>query len=101
MKTGIFGIIGFSLFLLCCAKGSTDHYLSQGIITGPDPRMCICCAGWQIAIDNQTYNFDLLPLDAKIDMEHETFPIPVYLDWQLSEKIRCPKWIDIYRIKKR
>jgi hypothetical protein len=101
MKTGIIGIIGFSLFLLCCEKGSTVNYLSKGTITGPDLRLCICCGGWQIVVDNQTYNFDHLPIDSPIDLEHETFPIAVDLDWQLSEKIKCPKWIDIYRIKKR
>ncbi len=101
MRAGVIGVIGFSLILLCCKKGISDHYQSTGTITGPDLRMCICCGGWQIMIDNQTYNFDLLPSDSKIDLEHETFPVYVSLDWQLSQKIKCPKWIDIHKIKKR
>ena len=54
-----------------------------------------------IQIDNVTYEFDTLPAGSTIDLQKETFPIMVKLDWQLSTKSACPdKKIDILRIVK-
>jgi hypothetical protein len=87
---------GFSL----CHRES-DDFSAHGTITGPDLRDCVCCGGWYIEIDTAVYEFDTLPENSGIDLEKETFPIKVKLDWQLSEKPACPnKRIDIQRIAK-
>lgn len=74
---------------------------SVGIITGPDLRMCACCGGWYIRIDGIDYEFDTMPVDSKIDLQNEKFPITVMVDWQLSNSSACPdKRIIIQKIAK-
>jgi hypothetical protein len=89
-------IFGF----ICCHKEDNNGYQSHGKITGPDIRMCACCGGWYIEIDSTTYEFDSLP-DKTINLQKDTFPIFVKLNWQLSGKIACPsKRIIIQKIAK-
>ncbi len=74
---------------------------STATITGPDLRMCACCGGWYILIDNINYEFEFLPSDAKIDLQTEKFPVVVKIDWQLSDLSACPdKKILIQKISK-
>lgn len=84
-------IIGL-IFLgfISCRQDKNDNYLSEGKITGPDVRMCACCGGWYIQIDSLTYEFDSLPVNSTINLEKESFPLLVKLDWQLSDKAACP-----------
>lgn len=90
-------ILGFT----GCNQEINKDYKSQGKITGPDIRMCACCGGWYIQIDNLTYEFDSLPDNSNINLQTETFPVFVKLDWQLSDKGGCPdKRITIQRIVK-
>jgi hypothetical protein len=92
-------IFGF----LCCHKENNYHYKSVGTITGQDLRMCPspCCSGWFIEIESLTYEFDSLPSSSNINLEKETFPLVVKLDWQLSNIIECPnKRITIQKIAK-
>jgi hypothetical protein len=96
-------IVGIFVFfaLISCHKENANDYRSAGIITGPDIRMCACCGGWFIQIDSATYEFDALPDGSKINLETETFPLSVKLDWQLSTLTGCPdSRIIIQRIKK-
>jgi len=89
-------ILGF----ICCNQDNSN-FSSKGIITGPDIRMCACCGGWYIQIDSVTYEFDTLPVNSDIDLQKETFPFFVKLDWQLSDKGACPdKRITVQRIIK-
>ena len=90
--------IGITIVLICCKTDIYNDFKSKGKITGPDLRMCICCGGWQIVIDGETYNFESLPGTSDINLQKETFPVLVKLDWHLSETMGCPKWIDIQRI---
>jgi len=103
-------LLGFCLiifgFLFCQKqKENTDNYnyKSIGTITGQDVRMCPspCCSGWFINIDSLTYEFDTLPTNSNINLEKETFPFIVKLDWLLSNTIECPnKRITIQKIAK-
>ena len=93
----VFLIIGF----VSCQKPNTTDFQSTGIITGVDAKMCACCGGYYIQIDNVIYEFDTLPVGSNIDLQNATYPIPVKLDWQLSTKPACPdKKIDVLRIIK-
>jgi len=97
------GKILFLLILIItvtfCGK---DIYQSQGTIIGPDIRACVCCGGWFIKIDTTTYNFESLPENSNINLQSETFPLNVRLDWDLSDRVPCPnKFITIIRIAKK
>ena len=94
-------LIIFIIFtsLASCNKDN-DTYKSVGIITGVDLRMCVCCGGYLINIDDVTYMINSMPKNSNLDLQQETFPITVHLDWQLSNS-SCPNlWIDVLRIKK-
>jgi|WetSurSiteA1Bulk_404760.scaffolds.fasta_scaffold40537_2 hypothetical protein len=103
MKSKIAASICIIIFgLICCHKEDTGEYKSAGKIIGPDYRMCSCCGGWYIEIDSVIYEFDTLPDNSDINLQEESFPLPVKLDWQISDKAACPdKRIIIQRIKKK
>jgi hypothetical protein len=99
--TIIVGICTLFISLTFCHKEHYTDYASSGIITGPDIRMCACCGGWFIQIDSTTYEFDALPDSSDINLEKETFPVYVKLDWQLAGTESCPaNKIIIQSIKK-
>lgn len=76
------------IVLVCCQKDQIK-YQSEGVILGPDIRMCACCGGWLITIDKITYRFDSLPEKASIDLQKVTFPLKVLLNWSISVKPAC------------
>lgn len=97
----ILGICIVFFGFLCCHKEDVSNYKSNGKILGPDPRMCACCGGYYIQIDTITYEFDALPDNSNINLQVESFPISVKLDWQLANVAACPDIrIIIQRIKK-
>ena len=102
MKTKLLVVVFFILIGLAgCQKPNASDFQSTGIITGVDMKMCACCGGYYIQIDNVTYEFETLPAGSNIDLQNATYPITVKLDWQLSTKPACPdKKIDILRIVK-
>ena len=83
---------------MSCEK--EDSYKSMGIITGYDMRACICCGGYFIEIDDSTYNFDTLPASSAINLETETFPINVNLDWSYDKECGGIQYIEITKIVK-
>jgi hypothetical protein len=98
-KNAIMLIIILTGVLIACEK--EEKYQSSGIITGPDIRACICCGGYFIEIDNSTYNFDTLPASSAINLETETFPITVNLDWSFDRNCGGIQYIEIIKIVKR
>ena len=102
MKSKLIIVVFFILIgFMSCQKPTTSDFQSTGIITGVDLKMCACCGGYYIQIDNVTYEFDTLPAGSNIDLQNATYPIPVKLDWQLSTKTACPNVrIDILKIVK-
>jgi hypothetical protein len=99
----VLGICLMFFGFIYCQKENSHNYKSIGTITGQDYRMCPspCCGEWSIKIDSLTYEFDSLPSNSSINLEKETFPLVVKLDWQLSNTIECPnKRITIQKIAK-
>ena len=80
MRISVF-ICCILLTVLFGCKKEVDT-MNSGQITGPDMSLCPCCGGWFIVIDNNTYRFLELPENSNFDIEDETFPINVNLDWQ-------------------
>ena len=74
---------------------------SDGIITGPDKRLCPspCCGGWIIMIDSGYYTFSSLPDNSGIDLNSETFPLKVKVIWSPDTTLNCNhifiRWIRI------
>ena len=56
-----------------------------GVITGADPRFCMCCGGWFIDIRSSTYRFYELPEGTDIDLERSEFPVIVNVVWEADE----------------
>ena len=93
--------IVFLVFILIACTRKDNDYKSIGTITGLDARMCMCCGGWIINIDDVVYLIDTMPKNSDIDLATETFPVTVKLDWQLIDGA-CSTFnrIKVQRIKK-
>ena len=72
-------VLVISVTILSCKKEPQDEY--NGKITGYDLRMCACCGGIFIQINNAAYRFDSLPPKSGIDLAKDTFPIYVVVSW--------------------
>lgn len=71
--------------LLCCiaaCEEDNNPYESEGLITGYDLRLCACCGGFFIEIDDTVYRGDL-PDGHGLDTSAENMPLAVYLDWEI------------------
>ncbi len=88
----------FGVIFTSCKKYEDNH--QRGTITGPDLRECVCCGGWYIEISNSTYRFYNLPGGSEINLEHETFPLQVLLDWRIDPNACIGDEIIIIRINK-
>jgi hypothetical protein len=88
-------------FLIIACNKENDDYMSVGTITGTDYRMCMCCGGWYVKIDEVVYLTDSLPTESNIDLATEKFPIEVKLDWKLISN-GCSGYnrITVLKIKK-
>lgn len=75
-------VVALLLIFLAGCRDEGTSYKSVGTITGVDGRFCVCCGGYFIEIDNSQYRFYTLPPGSKIDLEQETFPIKVFLNWE-------------------
>lgn len=87
LLTIVFGV--GTCFFGCCENDcpSVDCYCSEkGIILGIDNRDCYCCGGWYIQIGNDTLRAPVLPVEFQQGLGSDEFPLPVYLEWALSEE---------------
>jgi hypothetical protein len=71
-------IIFYCILFSSCQE---DDFKSSGIITGYDIRECICCGGFFIDIENETYRFYEVPQNSRLNLDNPSFPIYVKLDW--------------------
>ena len=83
-------IIILTGFVCCHKEVNNSGYQSEGLISGPDLRACACCGGYYVQIDKTTYEFDSLPPNSDINLQKDTFPILIKLNWQISQKTPCP-----------
>lgn len=60
----------------------------SGTITGFDPRMCICCGGWFIRLQNDTLRFDQVPEASQSILENIAYPLNVRVKW-IKKAERC------------
>ena len=96
----IFYLVFIFIVGLSSCKKDEHVFQSTGSITGPALAECICCGGYFIDMNDSTYHFDILPISSKIDLQNETFPIAVKLDWSYDRKCGGIQYITIERIEK-
>ena len=90
---------------ISCKKD--EQYMSDAEIIGWDVKMCPCCGGLEITIDNVSnpigntyYLVNQLPANFSIG-DNPKFPIAVKIDWKI-DSIHCGgTHIDITRIARR
>lgn len=96
MKNFIFIILS-SWMLISCLNDSDNNFKSEGRITGIDLRLCACCGGYFIEIEDVVYNFpDEFPNKESLDLEN--LPLKVKLDWELKPG-GCDNFITISAIE--
>jgi hypothetical protein len=88
-------IVVFSMGLLCCVPACKKHcnnddnngikYQSSAQITARDFRKCSCCGGYFITIDATQYRFLSLPAGSSLNLEGETLPLNVELNWHHAD----------------
>ena len=79
----------FIVFLFLAISCEKDHgYQNQGTLTGYDFRRCMCCGGYIVEIEDSTYRFYNMPDGFTFNLEVDTFPLQVLLNWQ-SDSILC------------
>jgi len=76
-----------------------DKYMDSGIITGLDPRDCMCCGGWFIDIRDTMRRFDQVPPDCVIDFNTITYPLQVKLDWKKKDTLCIGDEIRVTRME--
>lgn len=93
------------LTIFSCKK--EDQYMNNAQIIGYDAKMCVCCGGTEITIDNvQNSNGNTyfligdLPLNFTIG-DNPKFPIAVKLDWKINTAHCFGNYINITRIARR
>lgn len=93
-------IITVLILFSACSEEVNSDFKDIGTITGEDFRRCMCCGGWFIDINSETYRFDELPGNSHIDLTMEQLPIKVHLDWVIDENACLGDEIIIERIEK-
>ena len=93
------------LATLSCRKD--EMYMSNAEITGWDLRMCPCCGGTIITIDNVRspngnvyFLIEQLPSGFTLG-NNPKFPIAVKIDWEIDTTHCFGNYINITRIEKR
>ncbi|MBC8343337.1 MAG: hypothetical protein ISR55_05800 [Bacteroidetes bacterium] len=90
MKTHIKIIAFFILYILIAVSCSKDKpVVFDGVISGPDMRKSVCCGGWFIEVEGETFRFLAVPDDCNIDLNQESFPLQVGVNW-IKEAESCP-----------
>ena len=93
-------IITALILISSCVEEVNSDFKDIGTITGEDFRRCMCCGGWFIDINSETYRFDELPENSNLDLNIEEFPLQVYVDWIANENACLGDEIIIEQIEK-
>ena len=88
------------ILISACSDEVNSDFKDIGTITGEDFRRCMCCGGWFIDINSETYRFNELPENSTLDLNIEEFPIQVNIDWIADENACLGDEIIIERIEK-
>ena len=97
-------LIALTLLFLSCKKEET--YMSNASIIGLDARMCACCGGTEIVIDNvanpngKSY-FLIGQLPASFNLgNNPKFPIAVKIDFKIDSTHCFGNYVNITKISR-
>jgi hypothetical protein len=93
--------IAVSLVFVILLAGACRHEaetMDRGIVTGYDPRDCMCCGGWFITISDSVWRFDQVPADCTIDFNTVAYPVAVRLEWKKKDTVCLGDEIRVYRM---
>ena len=107
MKKIFLFVLGFSSWTTACIDDEQipieepHQYMSTAVIDGYDYALCPCCGGVFIQIDSvHSYRFYQLPPNANIDLNVDSMPIYVNLDWQDDTTVCGGGWVvDILKVE--
>ncbi|MDX1941752.1 MAG: hypothetical protein SFU99_14425 [Saprospiraceae bacterium] len=95
-------LLAFTVILLTfsCHDAERD-FRSEGLITGPDARLCVCCGGWFIQIEGEPYRAYLSAEQFRtLNIDLSELPLPVRLDWELQSQPCLGDEIIVTRIER-
>lgn len=76
-----------------CRKANT--YMTNAEVTGYDNRMCACCGGIWIKLDNDNSTYDLSNTAASMGItDSTTFPLLLRVNW-VHDTLYCGRYIRI------
>jgi hypothetical protein len=78
-------LINVAIVFSSCSDDLNIDFKDTGSITGQDFRRCMCCGGWFVDINSETYRFKEIPKSSDLDLNSAEFPIHVYVDWTTDE----------------
>lgn len=73
------------LLVACNKKDQPVVKESIGVITSVSGEKCMCCWGWNIAIDGKTYRFEKIPASSSLDLNTITYPTVVNIKWRNAD----------------
>jgi len=102
----VYSILTIFIFISSSCK-KEEHYMSNAVIIGLDYKMCPCCGGMEITIDNVTnpngntyFLVGQLPSNFSLG-DNPKFPITVKIDWKIDTAHCFGNYVDISRIARR
>lgn len=95
-------IIAIVVLSISCNKKVINEVETPAVIMGLDEALCICCGGWVIQLDRaqNLRQFSTVPIHSNINLENETFPLDVWVNWTEDPDNPC-QLILIEGIRKR
>ena len=87
------------LMIVSCTK--EIEQTKTGVITSTDERRCMCCSGWFIQINNNTYRFKTVPEACTLNLDNAVFPIEVEIEWNKNVEQCLGDEIEVTMLKKR
>jgi hypothetical protein len=80
----------FFLFLtlftiVSCRKEKPQLIEDDAVLTGFDARLCPCCGGWFIEIEDTIWRFDNTPAVSNVDLNAHVYPLPVKVIWKKKD----------------
>jgi hypothetical protein len=99
-------VVAMSTFI-SCKKINEPPYMNNAEIIGYDLRLCVCCGGYIVTIDNVSnpngsafFLVGQFPSNFVLDA-NPTYPVAIKLDWEVDTAKCYSNYIKILRIAKR
>lgn len=79
-------LISLVTIIIACSSSTENECPDEARVLGGDYRECMCCGGWFIEIQSDTFRFQTLPEGSDIELDQNKMPIDVYVEWEKVEE---------------